>query len=132
MRSKSREDTTRYSAIAIGFARAEHRIGLVHNDDDRAERADGHQNSHLLALGVADPLRAEFSHLHHRQTAFARKTINEKGFSNADPARDENAPLEHVGFSVLDEPGQFAKFLFRGSMGGDAIEADTGLRIFEA
>ena len=87
------------------------------------ERANGHENARLLALGVADPFGAELAHLHHRQAAFAGEAIDEKGFADADAARHEDAAFEHVGLVVLDEPGQFAQPFLGGGVRGDEIEA---------
>ena len=115
----------------VGFAGAEHRVGLVHDHDDRAQGADGHENAGLLALGVADPLGAELAHFHHRQPAFAGEAIDQEGFAHADPARDEHAAFEHIGLAVLDQPGQLAQPLLGGGMGGHAVEGHAGLGVLE-
>ena len=111
VRGEGGEHAARHAAVAVGLARAEDRVGLVHHHDHRAERADGHEDARLLALGVADPFGAEIADLHDRQAALAGEAIDEEGLAHADAARHEDAALEHVGLVVLDEPGQLAELL---------------------
>ena len=76
---KRGEHPARDAAVPrIHIARAEHGVGFVHDHDHRPQRADGHQNSRLLPLGVAHPFRAELTQFHDRQSALAGKTIHEK------------------------------------------------------
>ena len=120
------------AAVAAAFARAENRICFIDDDDDRPERANGHQDAHLLPFRVADPFRAKLADLHHRQSAFAGEAIDEKRFADADATRHEDAALDDVGLAVLKEPRDLAQLLLRGFVGRDEVETDARLRIFEA
>src|SRR5881409_589431 len=132
MRGERGKNSTRSAAVALGFARAKDRVRFVNHDNDRTECAHRHEDAHLLPLSVTNPFRAELANLHHGQTALAGEAIDEKRFANPDPARDEDAPFEHIGFAILNQPGEFAKFLFCGRMRGDTIETDAWLRVFKA
>src|SRR6185369_7774784 len=125
------EDAAGNAAVAVGFAGAEDGVGLVDDDDDGAERANGHEDAGLLAFGVAHPFGTELAHFHYRQAAFAGETIDEEGFADADAAGDEHAAFDDVGLAVFDEPGQFAEFFLGGGVSGDEIQGDAGARVFE-
>src|SRR5437763_1537407 len=78
-----------------------------------------HEDSRLLPLGVANPVAAKFTELHHRQSALAGKAIDEERLPDADAPRHENATFEHVRLVVADEPREFAQFRLRRLMGGN-------------
>ena len=102
MRREGREHPTGHAAVAVGLARAKDGICFVHYDNHWPQSPDRHQDSHLLALGVAYPLGPELAHFHYRQAAFAGEAIDEKRFSDAHAARYKHAAFEHVRFCVFD------------------------------
>src|SRR6266702_2443630 len=103
MRRERGKDPARDPAIAIGLARAEDGIGFIDDNNDGTQGPDGHQNPRLLTLCIPYPFRTKLAHLHHWKTAFASETIDEKRFADTDPARHQNAALEHIGLAVLYE-----------------------------
>lgn len=126
------EDAAGDAAVAIGGAVAEDGVGFVDDDNDGAEGADREENAGLLALGFADPFRAEFTDLEDGQAALTREAIDEKGFADADAAGDEDAALKDIVFLITDEPGELAEAGFGGGVRGDVVKCHAGARVFEA
>src|ERR1043166_1613535 len=131
MSGKCGKHAPRNTAVTIDFARAKDGVRFIHHNNDWSESANSHENAHLLALGVADPFRAEFAHFHDRQSAFAGEAINEKRFSYADSSRHQHPALDNVGLAVFDQPGQFPQLFLCGHMCGDDVESHAGFGIFE-
>ncbi len=72
------EHTPGNPTVAVGLAIAEHGVRFVHYHDHRAKSTNSHQHAGLLPLCITDPFGAKLAHFHHRQSAFARETIDEK------------------------------------------------------
>src|SRR4051812_8241937 len=104
MRGKRGKDAPADAAVAPLLAPAEDGIGFIHDHDYGAERADRHEDPHLLALGIAHPFRAKLADLHHRQPALAGKAIDEERFAHTDAAGNEDAALDHVRLAVFEKP----------------------------
>src|ERR1051326_4055358 len=83
MRGKGRKDSPGDAAVSVCVSCAKNRIGLVNDHDHRSEGPYRHEDAHLLALCVADPLGTKLTHFHDWQAALAGETIDEKRLPRA-------------------------------------------------